>query len=286
MFLVGINILNVVLNYVFIFGAGPIPGFGVGGAAVGTVLSRAIGTLAGLWILRSPRFLIRARSRDAFVFDLPLLKKILFLGGPRSLQGIVRNFSRLAILLIISLLPNHIRLVSAYTVSMQVRMISTFIGLAFMSASMSRVGQNLGADKPETAELSTWISSIMAACLMGGVASVFILFPEHIMAFFTDDRGVIGAGKTFFIITAAAEPVMAFAFAMGGGLRGGGDPVSPFIYASVSDICIVIAAGYVFAVLLGLGLAGIAAAFSLSAVTRAAPTVWKFRKGAWKTVRL
>jgi len=285
-FLIFINLLNIILNYIFIFGLGPVPGFGVGGAALGTVASRGIGSLAGLWILKSPRFRIEAGYREACMIDIPLLKKILFLGGPRSLQGIVRNFSRLAVIWIIGLLPRSTRLVSAYTVGMQVRMISTFIGLAFMSAAMSRVGQNLGSGDPEAAEKSGWIASGMAAGLMSFLALLFVVFPEHIMAFFTDDAEVISEGKIFFMIVALAEPAMALAFALGGGLRGGGDPVSPFVYSSVSDLCVVIAVGYILAIKMGMGLPGVATAVCLSALTRAIPTTWKFSRGNWKKTRL
>jgi putative MATE family efflux protein len=281
-FLIFINLLNIVLNYIFIFGLGPVPGFGVGGAALGTVVARGIGSLAGLWILKSPRFGIEAGYRAGCAIDIPLLKKILFLGGPRSLQGIVRNSSRLAVIWIIGLLPRSTRLVSAYTVSMQVRMISTFIGLAFMSATMSRVGQNLGAGDVDSAEQSGWIASGMAAGLMSILALAFIIFPEHIMAFFTDDAEVISEGIVFFLIIALAEPAMAFAFALGGGLRGGGDPLSPFIYSSVSDLCVVIAVGYILAIKMGMGLSGVAVAVFLSAFTRAVPITWKFSRGTWK----
>lgn len=142
--LVGVNLANIGFNYIFIFGAGPIPAFGVQGAAMGTIAARGIGSLVGIWILKSPRFLVRISFLSGLKIDLEVLKKIFLLGGPRSLQGIVRNFSRLMTLRIITLLPDATRSVSAYSVGMQVRMISSFVGLAFMSAAMARVGQNMG----------------------------------------------------------------------------------------------------------------------------------------------
>ena len=102
--LIGVNLLNIGLNYIFIFGMGPIPAYGVAGAALGTVTARGLGSIAGLWIVTTPRFPIQAKYRDGLTCDLPLLSKILYLGGPRSLQGIVRNFSRLMTLRIITLL--------------------------------------------------------------------------------------------------------------------------------------------------------------------------------------
>ncbi len=284
--LVGVNALNIACNYVLIFGVGPVPAMGVRGAALGTNLARALGSLAGIWIMVSPRFPVRATLAESLTLDTALVKQIFFLGGPRSLQGIVRNVSRLIAIRIVTLLPDATRAVSAYSVSMQVRMVSSFIGLAFMAAAMSRVGQNLGAGDPREAERSGWIASAMATVLMTAVSVVFLVFPESIMGFFTTDRQVISMGRTFFIIIALTEPVMAFAFSLGGALRGGGDPISPFIYGSVSDIVVVAAAGYVFAVTLNMGFAGIALGMALSSVTRAVPIVWKWQQGKWKHTRL
>jgi putative MATE family efflux protein len=284
--LVGVNLLNIGFNYMLIFGIGPIPAFGVAGAALGTVIARGLGSIAGLWILKTPRFPIQVTFKDGLTCDVILLRKILYLGGPRSLQGIVRNFSRLMTIRIITLLPDTTRAISAYSVGMQVRMISGFVGLAFMSAAMARVGQNMGSRNPDLAEKSGWISAGIAAGFMSIFAILFFLFPEVIMAFFSDDREVIAMGKVFFVIIALTEPVMAFSFALGGALRGGGDPVSPFIYASVSDLVIVILAGYLLAVQFQLGFAGIALGIALSAVTRAIPTMLKFRKGDWKAMIL
>jgi len=286
MLLIVVNLLNIVLNYAFIFGVGPIPAFGVSGAAIGTVAARGLGSIAGLWIARSHRFPIQAKLRDGLTLDLPLLRKIFYLGGPRSLQGIVRNLSRLIIIRIITLLPDSTKAISAYSVGMQVRMISSFIGLAFMSAAMSRVGQNMGMRNPDSAQHSGWISAWMATGLMTILALIFFIFPEAIMAFFTDDQDVIAMGRLFFVIIALTEPIMAFSFALGGALRGGGDPVSPFIYASVSDLVIVILGGYLIAVQFHVGFAGVAIAIALSTLTRAIPTMLKFRQGKWKKVRL
>ncbi len=281
-----VNFLNVGLNYVFIFGLGPIPAFGVDGAAIGSIAARALGAIAGVWVLKSPRFLVHVKFREGFAIDRKLIGKILHLGGPRSLQGIVRNFSRLMTIRIITLLPDATRLVSAYSVAMQVRMLSTFIGLSFMSAALARVGQNMGAKNPERAEKSGWIASGMATGIMTVVAVVFFVVPEFIMAFFTDDYRVIDMGRTFFMIIALTEPIMAFGFSLSGALRGGGNSISPFIYAGIADLVIVIAVGYLFAVPLGMGFAGIAVGIALSSLARAIPMTLKFRQGKWKSIKL
>lgn len=93
-------------------------------------------------------------------------------------------------------------------------------------------------------------------------------------------------GKTFFLIIALTEPLMAFAFALSGALRGGGDPMPPFIYSSLSDLVVVILCGYLLAIYWQIGFAGIAAGLAISAFTRAIPTMLRFKKGAWKSIRM
>ena len=284
--LVAVNLLNIGFNYIFIYGVGAVPALGVTGAAVGTLLARALGAFAGIWILTTSRFPVRTNWKAGFSFDAKLTAQILKLGGPRSLQGIVRTFSRLFTLRIITLLPNATVAVSAYSVGMQVRMTSSFIGLAFMSAAMARVGQNKGAGDLEQAGRSGWIAAYMACGIMTVAALVFLTIPNEIMRFFTSDPSVIGLGRTFFITIALTEPVMAFAFALSGGLRGGGDANTPFLWAALSDLVVVIAAGYLFAIVLGMGFAGIAIALAASALTRAIPVSIVYKRGAWKRIRV
>jgi Na+-driven multidrug efflux pump len=253
---------------------------------MGTVFARGIGSLIGVWILVTPLLPLKVDLLKGISFDLPLFGKIIYFGGPRSLQGIIRNLARLLTIRIITLLPNSTHTVSAFSICFQVRMISSFIGLAFMSASMARVGYNMGAKKPEDAVKSGWISASMAAILMSIIASFFFLFPEAIMGFFTSDNDVIMLGRLFFLIIAVVEPVMAFAFALSGALRGGGDSISPFIYAGISDLIIAVTLGYYFAITLNLGFTGIALGIAVSALTHAIPMTIKFWNGSWKTIKV
>ena len=116
------------------------------------------------------------------------------------------------------------------------------------------------------------------------MAAVFFIFPEKIMHFFTDDSTVISMGKLFFIVIALTEPIMAFAFALGGALRGAGDSVSPFVYGSISDLAVKIIVGYILAIQLNMGFLGIVIGIAVSAFTRAIPTMVKFHSGKWKKI--
>jgi putative MATE family efflux protein len=63
--LMGVNSLNILFNYIFIFGWGPIPAMGVAGAAWGTVVARGLGMIWGIGIAISPRYPVKADFRKA-----------------------------------------------------------------------------------------------------------------------------------------------------------------------------------------------------------------------------
>ena len=56
-----VNVLNILFNYLLMFGPGPLPAFGIAGAAMGTVISRFIGATAGVIILYSGRNVVKIR---------------------------------------------------------------------------------------------------------------------------------------------------------------------------------------------------------------------------------
>ncbi len=85
MILLVANIVNIGVNYLFIFGVGPFPAMGVQGAAVGTLVSRILSAIAGLAVLASGRFALVLDWRRSWRIDWGMIRRILSLGFPSSL---------------------------------------------------------------------------------------------------------------------------------------------------------------------------------------------------------
>lgn len=139
-------ILNFAFDPLFIFGWGPVPGYGVKGAALATLSTQGLAAIAGMAVLRGGRHGIHVRGRD-FIPDFAYMKRAFSLGAPASVEQSARALALLVLTFLIASFGT--RTTAAYGVGVnivQVVMIPAF-GLAMAISAL--VGQNIGAGQTE-----------------------------------------------------------------------------------------------------------------------------------------
>jgi len=227
--LVGIfaNAVNVVGDYMLVFGAWGAPELGAVGSAWATGIAYGVSLLllATLWLrgfLRLPPgrwtgSLTRARARRLLRVGLPsAAEQLSFHGGLLVFMGLVSAFGTPAI--------------SAYLIGVRVLAFCFVPGLGFAMAAATLVGQNLGAGAPEAAARAGWRGMLGAVAVMGGVGLAIVLFARPIVGLFgAVGQETIDLSVTFIWILGAAQPLMAIEFALAGALRGAGDTRFPFL---------------------------------------------------------
>ena len=147
-----VSVLNVALNYVFIFGVGPVPAYGVAGAAMGTVGARALGTAAYLVLLGRGARGVRLRLRPAWDLDRALIRRLLRVGAWPALAGVLRNGARVVFVGMLGAGVSGAALHAAVGVGLQVRLVAVLPALAFQVAAATLVGQAVGAGDPDRAQ--------------------------------------------------------------------------------------------------------------------------------------
>ncbi|MCL0075819.1 MATE family efflux transporter [Dehalococcoidia bacterium] len=281
-----INILNVVLNYLLIFGVGFFPRLEVRGAAWGTIISRIVGAAVGMWVLLSGRFTVRTDILRHFRMELPLMSKIIRIGLPAGLQMLVRSGSGIILLRFVSDTIHGTYAIAALTIGLQIEAISFMPGIAFSTGAMTLVGQNLGAGKPDRARRNGLTATWIATALMSSVGLLFFIFAEQIMSVFTESAHVIDIGSDYLRIMAYSQPFLALAMVFSGGLRGAGDTKTPLIYTIIHTWLVRIPLIYVLGFVLNWQTTGIWWAMTLSTVTHGLATWWKFQQGDWQKIKL
>ena len=284
--LLTINILNIVLNYLLIFGIGFFPRLEIMGAAWGTIISRIVGATIGMWVLLSGRFAARTDILSRFRIEPALLGKIMRIGLPAGLQGLVRSGSGIILLRFVSGTIYGTYAIAALTIGLQIEALSFMPGIAFGTGAMTLVGQNLGAGKPNRArrngQMTTWIATIIMSC----VGLSFYIFADQIMRAFTESAHVIDIGGDYLRIMAYSQPFMALAMVFSGGLRGAGDTKTPLIYTIIHIWLVRLPLIYVLGFVLNWQTTGIWWAMTISTVTQGLATWWKFHQGHWQKIEL
>ncbi len=178
-------VLNVVLDPLLIFGWTPLPGFGIAGAALATLIAFLVSFSIGFLTLVTDVTAFTL-TRASFRYDASTVRRLLRVGVPKALQEVGRQLGRLVIVLVISVTGGAAAL-AAYTVGARVATVAFVPAQAIGSASTTLVGQNLGADRPDRAYTATWLGVVVGAVLLGLVGVVQWFVPELLATVFVPD---------------------------------------------------------------------------------------------------
>ncbi len=284
--LIGINVAHIALEWTLIFGPGPFPALGVAGAAWAVVISRSVAALIMLWIVTCGRFAVRVRLRASWRIDLSTWGKMFYIGIPSSIQGFARNMSYLLLLWVLNHTEGGMSAVAGYTICGQIQMVGVMVGLSLMSAAMTAVGQNLGAENPERAERSCWTVVRISAVAAVFMAATFILLGRPLIGFFTQDPEAIHWGYVSLVILSSVLPFVTVGMAFSGALRGAGDTLSPLWATLICTTGIGPVVAYVLAIGLKVGPTGAWFGLAVGIVLQVFVVGAIFKRGKWKTIKL
>jgi putative MATE family efflux protein len=278
-----VNILHIVGNHIFINGLDPIPALGVRGAALGQIGSRVIGLLIGLTIIYSGWYRIDMRRQPALVIDWLLIRRIMGIGLPVTMQGLLKNGASILFLRVIATTPSATLGLAAFAIGSRLAQFALLVANAFATVALILVGQSLGAGHNRAAERRGWMTLQLSLVVMVVIGIIFFVFARPLVAFFSSDPAVIQTGVWFVRILALSQPFIALGQVLAGALQGAGDTRPPLYYTLISQWLIGLPLAYVLTFSLGLGLTGVWVAVAISPVAQGILTVNKFRSGSWKT---
>jgi putative MATE family efflux protein len=272
-------VLNAVLDPILIFGIGPFPKMDVNGAALATVISRAIGCAIGFYALFSGRLRLKLSLKD-FTVDFGVMGKLIKVGVPNSAMMMMRSLMGFAMMWIVTGFGTNA--LAAYGIGMRVFNLILFPAFGIAMAPVTLVGQNLGAGKPRRAEKSSWLSVAYLSIIMGGASLIFFIFSRYLMGFFSENAEVVSIGVSYLRITSPFYVAIAFGLTFSRALTGAGDTVSPAVITFVCLWLLQVPLAVLLSRYTPLGVTGVwwatAAAMLLQGIIT---TVW-FSTGRWK----
>jgi len=277
------NLINLVLDPLLIFGIGPFPELGLKGAAVATTTGRGIAVCYQFYLLFKGHKRIRLELSHLKI-KLKVMLQLFKLSAGGILQYIIATSSWIALYRIIAVLGSEV--MAGYTISIRIVVFVLLPSWGLSNAASTLVGQNLGANQPDRAERSVWITGYINMVLLGLVGVILVIFPEAFIRLFIENPEVIRNGAISLRIISLGFVSYALGMVLTQAFNGSGDTVTP---TRINFFCfwlLEIPLAYLLAIVFDLKINGIAIAI-VAAETALTLTAWYFfRKGNWKTVKV
>ncbi len=280
--LAGVVGINVPLSWALSHGP-----LGFLGIAWGTAVSHTLGGLFVLGVLSVGRYGIRLSAAN-LVPDRSLLYRLLRVSVPAAVDSLSTTAGQLWFLSIVNALGNVAA--SAHGIAIRCEALGYLSGVAFATAAMSLVGQNLGARQPGHAARDAWTAFAAGAAVMSLMGAVFYTFAPDLLGAFapeTNHDAVVATGVPALRLVAFAMPAVACTIIVTASLRGAGDTRVPVAITWAGFLGVRIPLAYWLTTPeVGLGLLGAWWAMFADLYLRAALLLARFASGKWKTIRV
>lgn len=224
------NMINIILGYLLIFGNLGFKPMGIKGAAIATALSQVAACIIGLYVLLSKNGVLNSYlNKDFFRIDLTQIKSVYRVGLPTSMESMFWQLA--AIILTRSILTYGETAFAAHQLGLQAESISYMPSTGFGIAATAFIGQALGAGDKKLAK--TYLKQIMKGSLAITSISVTILvfFPKVMMSLLTDNPEVINLGAIYLILMGLVQIPQNASHVLVGAMRGAGYTNIPMLVA-------------------------------------------------------
>ena len=240
---IALAVVNVVLDRILIFGWGPIPAFGVGGAAAATGLAFAFA--CGLYLVllsREAGFLAAWRVRWG------LMRRLLKFGVPTGLHYLADVAALTVFLLLVGRLGADGLAATSLTFNLNSLCFLPAVGLG--SAASILVGHRVGEGRPHLAVRTGWLAAGVGGAGMLASGVLFWFFPGPLIDLYVGDGAsfteaelgsLYAVAPTLLKFVAAYSLFDVLAVVLGGAVRGAGDTTFPLVWTAACAWALMVA---------------------------------------------
>ena len=277
------NGLNIILDPIFIFGWGPIPEYGVMGAAIATNIGRGTAVIFQLVILFRGGSRIKLGLRNCVV-RLKIMFNLIKVSLGGIAQFLIGTSSWVFLMRLMAEFGSEA--LAGYTIAIRVMMFTFMPAWGMSNAAATLVGQNLGAKKPDRAEKSVWLTGRYNAYFMLLISIVYLIFAKPIVGLFTDVPSVIANGALCLQVVASGYVFYAYGMVVSQAFNGAGDTRTPTKINFIAFWLVQLPFAYLVSIYLDWGSLGVFIAIVLAEVLLSVMAILWFRKGYWKQTKV
>ncbi len=277
------NICNILLCPLLIYGWGPVPAFGLTGAAIATTIGRGIGVCYQLYHLFKGRSLPVKASH--WNIDLPVIKSLVKIAAPGILQFVIASCSWIFLAQLVATTGGD-HGSAGYQTALRLMMFFMLPAWGLSNAAATLVGQNLGAQKIDRAEESVLKTIRYNVLFMVLVTLLFLICGPWFVSFFTKDEDVRQVGVMAVRIISAGYIFYGIGMVMINAFNGAGDTWTPTWINFCGFWLFQIPFAYLLAKYFELGPTGVFIAIPVTETLITIASWILFKKGKWKKIKV
>ncbi len=285
-----VAVVNLVLDYIWIFGYLGFPAMGIAGAGWATV--------ASLWLKAAiyVALVLQRCHREQYGtlaglrFEAPLFGRLVYYGGPSGLQLVLDVMGFTVFVLLVGRLGSVEAEATSMAFSISTLAFMPIWGMALAASIL--VGQHLGENRDDLAARATWTSLQVALAYMATISLLYLTVPDLFLAsFFAGDRSpetreaVRQLATTLLRFVAAYNLLDATLMVFSSAVKGAGDTQFVLKVSVVMATSLSVLSWFAVEVL-NLGVYGCWALIAVWVWVMGVVFLWRFLGGKWRSMRV
>lgn len=277
------NGVNVVFNWLLIYGNLGFPELGVAGASLATVLGQFVAFIIAFTVLLKGNGFLKLEWRLGFKPDKLILGNMINIGIPAMVEQLLMRAGMIIFAKTVASLGTTS--FATHNVCMNIQALSFMTGQAFAVSATTLMGQSLGKRRTDMAQAYCSRTRSIGFYFSIFLAVVFVFFGGTIVSFYNSEPEIIRMGGRIMLFVAFLQPFQSSQFIIAGALRGAGDTkaTATFTFITVLLVRPIVA---IVLVNLGLGLYGAWIAMACDQLLRSALVLGRYQSGKWKLIKL
>ena len=278
------NAVNLVFNYLMIYGKAGFPRMGVAGAAWATNIGQLTAFVIALTTVLGKKRYLQIRFSRRFRFDRELLKNIAMIGFPSMVEQL---FLRVGVILYTRIVIGlGDMLYATHQILMSIQAMTFMIGQAFATASTTWMGQSIGKRRYDMAKLYTQTTRELGFWVSVVLGALMIIFSRSLIGLYNKTPEIIDIGSRILVLMAFSQPIQNSQFIITGALRGAGDTRFAAAVMAVTVLGVRMVLAWTAVELLGFGIWGAWIALLADQCLRSLLVLLRLRSGKWAFIKI
>jgi len=281
-----VNLVNMLVSWMLVFGPAPIGGHGIAGIATGTVTGWICGFLTSFFMLGHGRSAGLKWSRFGLTPHWETMKRIIRIGAPQSLEILVMWLIHAYGIHVIANLAIEGAL-GAHMLAIRVESMSFMPGFAIATAAAALAGQYLGAGSKEMAVKAVRLCWIGAVGLMTFIGLIFVCFRSQLIGIMAPGSELhMHLAAPLLIVSACGQPFFATCIILKTSMRGAGATTTVMRWSFGSMFFFRVGVLWWFFHHGGISLIGVWVVLGLDLFVQAIAFTWLHFRGKWLDARV